>query len=148
MDAEKLVEVIHNIDLRLSAHTVLLTENSKDIVEIRDTLKAQNGRIGKDENELIEIKTNCIGIQREKLNHQKEIDKKTSRNRYIITTLIAVVAILSAVLIKTEKDTKVPIQLIYDKTDSTFVFPHLYIKRGNESPFTEVHKLFVDIKKK
>jgi hypothetical protein len=148
VDAEKLVEVIHNIDLRLSAHTVLLTENSKDIVEIRDTLKAQNGRIGKDENELIEIKTNCIGIQREKLNHQKEIDKKTSRNRYIITTLIAVVAILSAVLIKTEKDTKVPIQLIYDKTDSTFVFPHLYIKRGNEAPFTEVHKLFVDIKKK
>jgi hypothetical protein len=141
IDAEKIYDSLTEIKIQLSEHTTILNESVKpDIAQIRDTLVIQNGRIKKTEQGMIERAVYCSDIQLHK-------DKATIRNRYIITILVAFLGLISGFLYKSERNTKVPIEVIYQKDDSTYVFPHLFIKRGNESTFAEVNKLFVDIKK-
>jgi len=111
----------------------------KKIDEVIDKVEEQNHRIGKSEDAIIIASENCRFIQNAK-------EKRTIRNRWIIGTLLVVIGLISGMAWKVKENTKVPVELIYQKTDSTYVFPNLYFRSEGENKFKEIHQVFVDLK--
>lgn len=113
----------------------------KKIDEVIDKVEEQNHRIGKSEDAIIIASENCRFIQNAK-------EKRTIRNRWIIGTLLVVIGLISGMAWKVKENTKVPVELIYQKTDSTYVMPNLYIRKKGNQKYFEVHKVYIDIDKK
>lgn len=123
----------------------LMGEQEERIVKKLDeaikTIKEQNSRIGKCEDNILERNVFCSDVQIEK-------ERKIVQNRWIIGTLLVSCGLLSGLFYKTKQHQEVPVELIYRKTDSTFIVPNMYFRRYGEKEFLEVHKVYVDIKDK
>ena len=139
----------------------------KKIDEVITTVKNQNSRIGKNEDSIIVVTENCRFIQEEKgkaeIKKDKLEERKISRDKWRVSTSLAAIAVLITVFglwlnitykktqetlegIENVKQGKVPIQLIFEDTDSTYKFPDLFMRKPGTQRFTPIHKLYFDIK--
>ena len=119
----------------------------KKINEVHDTIKVQNSRIGKSETRLneVELDINTRTIYCERV--QDEKGRAVIRNRWIIGTLLVILGLLSGMFYKVKENNEVPVELIYQKTDSTYIMPSLYMRRQGGQEYFEVHKIYIDIAK-
>ena len=128
----------------LSAHTAILGEVRKDITEVNDHLKISNGRLGKLEVDVINIKHeesiidshingikhNCKAVQDAKVEMAKELvaaqHNRIVRYTKIVGTFASVIAVCIALITfinnsnrqRVIKETKQDINLINEKVDS------------------------------
>lgn len=107
----------------------------------------RNGRIEKNEDKMevldvaiAERSATCMIIQQTK-------ERNVNRNRWIIGTLLVIIGLVSGMFYTTQENNKVPIELIYQKTDSTYVIPNLYMRGQCDQKYFEVHKIYVDVNK-
>ena len=118
--------------------------------EIIQQNKVRNGRLERCEEDMDNLRNIvCMGDEKCKF-IQEEKNKKMIKNRYLITTIIAVTAFIcttALAIVKIRQQDKVPIELIYDKTDSTYIFPNLYFRSNGDQGFKEIHEVYVDIDK-
>lgn len=121
----------------------LMGEQEERIVKKLDeaikTIKEQNSRIGKCEDNILERNVFCSDVQIEK-------ERKIVQNRWIIGTLLVSCGLLSGLFYKTKQHQEVPIELIYNKTDSTYAIPNMYFRRYGDNKYMEVNKFYIDIK--
>ena len=112
----------------------------KKLDEIIAHQEKTNGRVGKAEDDIIEYVGRCNYIQDGK-------SKAIVRNRFIIGTLITIIGILIGVHYKSQqKPDKIPIEFIFQQTDTTYVIPKMYMRSHGQQEYREVHELYVDIK--
>jgi len=111
---------------------------AKKINEVHDTVKEQNNRINEVELDINARSIFCQSIQDEK-------GRAVIRNRWVIGTLLVILGLLSGLFYKVKEEKKVPVQLIYKDTDSTYIFPDLYFRKPGNQTFTPIHQIFVDI---
>lgn len=126
-----------------------------EVKEVKDHVKSTNGKVAEHVKEI-----NALKIADEEIKNiiergdnycryvQDSKQKNTRRNKYIITTLIAIIGVLGGMFYKVKENNKTPIELIYQKTDSTYVFPRLYLRSQESQGFTEIHKLYIDFEDK
>lgn len=114
--------------------------------ELIEHVKETNGRVRKNEQDINDLQmqvaegdNRCAFIQDEK-------EKKVIRNRWIIGTLLVVIGILSGMFYKTREKEPFPVELIYRKSDSTYIMPSLFFRKPGNQEFFEVHEVYVDIK--
>ena len=165
MDFEELkplIQMIAEQEERIVGH---LHENNKnineklmeikdDVREVKDHVKETNGKVAEHVKEIHELKLvdNEIKSMIDKGDNychyvQDSKTKNARRNKWIITTLIALLALLAGTFYKDRKDGMVPLELIYQKTDSTYMMPRMYIRGANDESYLEVHELYLDLKK-
>ena len=113
----------------------------KKLDEAIERIKLQNSRIGKCEDNILERNVFCSDVQTEK-------ERKIVRNRWLIGTLLVAVGLLSGLFYRAKEHQEVPVELIYRKSDSTFIMPNMYFRRYGDQEFLEVHKVYIDIKDK
>lgn len=129
--------------------------------ELVDQGKIRNGRVEKNEDEIEETNKeiiklkglidngalHCKLIQEAKDRNEAKKDKKAIRNRWIIGTIIAVVSLSSGWLLKVNftKNRMIPVELIYEKTDSTMYVPRMYLRGNGDQRYWEVSNFYIDI---
>ncbi len=159
-DLQPLIQMIAEQEERIVGH---LRENNKnineklmeikdDVREVKDHVKETNGKVAEHVKEIHELKLvdNEIKSMIDKGDNychyvQDSKTRNARRNKWIITTLIALLALLSGTLYKNRQDKMVSLELIYQKTDSTFVIPRMYLRQEGTNGYSEVHELYIDI---
>ena len=120
-------ENIINILTQVTKTNSRVTHVEKDIVALQDS-----GQEYKDEI------TNDIGKTKNK--------KMLVIYRWVITSLIAILAIVLSLLIH-QDNKKIPIQLFYEKNDSTLVIPKIFVRDEDNGELKEVSKLYYEFTK-
>ena len=134
------------IKAEIKTQTTIIDEViSPKMKEMAELQKEANGRVGKledrinavEDTQLVQGNT-CKFIQDGKA-------RASSRNKWIITTLVALLALLAGTFYKDRQASMVPLELIYKQTDSTFVIPRMYLRKEGNQGYSEVHELYIDI---
>jgi hypothetical protein len=77
------------------AHTTILDQVIRpDINEIKEHLIRQNGRIGRGENAVSEIKSNCAAVQKSKMEISDKVHSTTIRWVMIMGLIITVINVV------------------------------------------------------
>jgi len=120
----------------------LITEQEERLVKKLDAIIARqdisNGRISKVEERQSVQDNKCIFIQDGKA-------RAIVRNRWIITTLLVIIGLLTGTFYKDKNDRMIPLEVIYKQTDSTYLIPRMYMRSKGEQSYREVHELYVDV---
>ncbi len=135
----------------------------KKIDEVISTVKEQNGRIGDTEDYIVKLEKavnegdlRCMYIQQGKAKELERKEKKETRNKWVVRTLLVVMGLLSGYYYKTKEGIievaedagKVSIELIYRKDDSTFVVPQVYLRNTGDQKYFEANEIYFEIDKK
>ena len=146
-DYKAIIDKLSEIKAELNANITIIDDVIKPrLDEIIQHQKTTNGRVTKTEGCINELQ---LIVEKGVLKCEFIQDAKARavvRNRWIIGTLLVVIGLLSGMFYKTKQYQEVPVELIYRKTDSTFIVPNMYFRRYGEKEFLEVHKVYVDIK--
>ena len=158
MTNEAIMKYIDNMIQDVKELNAVFAGNiNRRLDEIIKQNEVRNGRLGKCEGRITAIELELSSENGEEQGTEKERARNAalraltiSKNRYLITTIIAVTAFVcttAIAIVKIRQQDKVPIELIYDKTDSTYIFPNLYFRSNGDQGFKEIHEVYVDINK-
>lgn len=141
----------------LAETRVLIGDTNSRLDEIVKQNDIRNHRIEKTEGEVIavkedihDIKQGCEFIQKKKEEEKAEEKhakiKRGEWQRWLTIVLISILGIYITWFYKKEQN-KVPVELFFEKTDSTFHVPRMYFRDDKTGSLREVHIDYFDVKK-
>ena len=143
-------EMILYFDSKFEAQKELLETKIGDTNKRLDVIIQQND-IRNHRIDVLEEQTNngnlkCQFIQESKENHKKEREKTLLRNRWLVGTIL-VVSWLYMTWISYKPTKKIPVELFFQKTDSTMHVPRMYLRDDKTGALREISIDYFDIQK-